>query len=50
MVDAGTKKALQGIPLLQTKASPRDDLWIQRLKEEYQSLIQVNFLDSKNNP
>lgn len=43
MVDAHTKKALQGIPLLQTKASPRDDLWIQRLKEEYQSLIKVNF-------
>lgn len=42
MVDANTKKTLQNIPLLQTKASPRDkDLWIQRLKEEYQSLIKV---------
>lgn len=42
MVDAHTKKTLQSIPLLQTKASPRDkDLWIQRLKEEYQSLIKV---------
>jgi hypothetical protein len=28
---------------LQTRASPRDkDLWIQRLKEEYQALIQVS--------
>lgn len=42
MVDASTKKTLQSIPLLQTKASPRDkELWIQRLKEEYQSLIKV---------
>ncbi|KAL7010993.1 hypothetical protein ACKWTF_014035 [Chironomus riparius] len=40
MVDAGTKKTLQNIPLLQTRASPRDkDLWVQRLKEEYQALI-----------
>lgn len=37
-----TKKALSSIPLLKTKAGPRDvDLWPQRLKEEYQSLIQV---------
>ncbi|CAH1724955.1 ubiquitin-fold modifier-conjugating enzyme 1 [Aphis gossypii] len=36
-----TKKALSSIPLLKTKAGPRDvDLWPQRLKEEYQSLIQ----------
>ena len=43
MVDAGTKKALAAIPLLKTKAGPRDgDLWVQRLKEEYQSLIKVN--------
>lgn len=48
MVDAGTKKALQGIPLLQTKASPRDDLWTQRLKEEYQSLIKVNLFLKTN--
>lgn len=50
MVDANTKKTLQSIPLLQTKASPRDkDLWIQRLKEEYQALIKVlcfHFLNS----
>lgn len=38
-----TKKALSSIPLLKTKAGPRDvDLWPQRLKEEYQSLIQVS--------
>lgn len=38
-----TKQALSSIPLLKTKAGPRDvDLWPQRLKEEYQSLIQVS--------
>jgi len=41
-----TKKALSSIPLLKTKAGPRDvDLWPQRLKEEYQSLIQVRTVD-----
>ncbi|XP_030834012.1 ubiquitin-fold modifier-conjugating enzyme 1 [Strongylocentrotus purpuratus] len=40
MVDAVTKKTLSNIPLLKTKAGPRDkDLWPARLKEEYQSLI-----------
>lgn len=44
MVDESTKKTLSNIPLLQTKAGPRDkELWVQRLKEEYQALIQVNF-------
>ena len=44
MVDAATKKTLGQIPLLKTKAGPRDgDLWIQRLKEEYQSLIAVRY-------
>jgi ufm1-conjugating enzyme 1 len=44
MVDEGTKKTLSSIPLLKTKAGPRDkELWVQRLKEEYQSLIQVLF-------
>ena len=34
MVDAATKKALSGIPLLKTKAGPRDkELWVTRLKE-----------------
>lgn len=43
MVDEGTRKTLSNIPLLQTKAGPRDkELWVQRLKEEYQSLIKVN--------
>lgn len=42
MVDEATKKSLSSIPLLKTKAGPRDkDLWVQRLKEEYQALIQV---------
>uniref|UniRef100_A0A1I8JA51 Ubiquitin-fold modifier-conjugating enzyme 1 n=1 Tax=Macrostomum lignano TaxID=282301 RepID=A0A1I8JA51_9PLAT len=41
MVDEATKKTLAAIPLLKTKAGPRDaDLWVQRLKEEYQALIQ----------
>ncbi|XP_013399051.1 ubiquitin-fold modifier-conjugating enzyme 1 [Lingula anatina] len=40
MVDEVTKKTLGQIPLLKTKAGPRDgDLWAQRLKEEYQALI-----------
>ena len=40
MVDAATKKTLASIPLLKTKAGPRDrDDWPTRLKEEYQSLI-----------
>jgi ufm1-conjugating enzyme 1 len=42
MVDEATKKTLGSITLLKTKAGPRDkDLWVQRLKEEYQALIQV---------
>ncbi|CAD5124229.1 DgyrCDS12524 [Dimorphilus gyrociliatus] len=41
MADERTKKTLAQIPLLKTKASPRDgDLWRQRLKEEYQALIE----------
>ncbi|XP_076162603.1 ubiquitin-fold modifier conjugating enzyme 1 isoform X2 [Ptiloglossa arizonensis] len=40
MVDESTKKTLSNILLLQTKAGPRDkELWVQRLKEEYQALI-----------
>ena len=43
MVDEVTKKTLSNIPLLKTKASPRDgEQWRQRLKEELQALIQVN--------
>lgn len=41
-MDESCKKTLSSIPLLKTKAGPRDkDLWPQRLKEEYQALIQV---------
>nr|XP_012145555.1 PREDICTED: ubiquitin-fold modifier-conjugating enzyme 1 isoform X2 [Megachile rotundata] len=46
-----TKKTLSNIPLLQTKAGPRDkELWVQRLKEEYQALIKYvkNNKDSDN--
>ncbi|KAL7290033.1 ubiquitin-fold modifier-conjugating enzyme 1 [Trichogramma pretiosum] len=40
MVDESTRKTLSSIPLLKTKAGPRDsNLWGQRLKEEYLSLI-----------
>lgn len=45
MVDEGTRKTLSKLPLLKTKAGPRDkELWPQRLKEEYQALIQVYFI------
>ncbi|XP_060591269.1 ubiquitin-fold modifier-conjugating enzyme 1 [Ruditapes philippinarum] len=40
MVDEATKRSLAQIPLLKTKAGPRDgEIWVNRLKEEYQSLI-----------
>jgi ufm1-conjugating enzyme 1 len=43
MVDDLTKRQLAQIPLLKTKAGPRDgELWVQRLKEEYQALIAVS--------
>lgn len=49
MVDANTRKTLSGIPLLQTKAGPRDkELWVPRLKEEYQALIKVCLIFFKN--
>lgn len=38
--DESTKKAVQKIPLLSVKAGPRDPNWTDRLKEEYQALIQ----------
>lgn len=42
MVDAATKKTLAAIPLLKTKAGPRDkEEWPIRLKEEVTSLIKV---------
>ncbi|KAI7693110.1 hypothetical protein SSS_08084, partial [Sarcoptes scabiei] len=41
MVDAVTIKTIGQIPVLKTKAGPRDkELWPQRLKEELQSLIE----------
>ncbi|XP_073422991.1 ubiquitin-fold modifier-conjugating enzyme 1 isoform X1 [Dendrobates tinctorius] len=40
MVDEATRRVVSEIPLLKTHASPRDkELWVQRLKEEYQALI-----------
>lgn len=43
MVDAATRKSLSAIPLLKTKAGPRDkQQWPTRLKEELQSLIEVS--------
>ncbi|VDM19524.1 unnamed protein product [Wuchereria bancrofti] len=39
-LNESTKKALKAIPLMRTKAGPRDgDSWVQRLKEEYEALI-----------
>lgn len=41
MVDELTKNTLAQIPLLKTNAGPRDSgQWVERLKEEYASLIQ----------
>ncbi|EDV26152.1 Ubiquitin-fold modifier-conjugating enzyme 1 [Trichoplax sp. H2] len=40
MVDEATKRTLAAIPLLKTRAGPRDkDQWVGRLKEELVSLI-----------
>ncbi|PIO25606.1 hypothetical protein AB205_0217660, partial [Aquarana catesbeiana] len=42
MVDEATRRVVSEIPLLKTGASPRDkELWVQRLKEEYQTLIKI---------
>ena len=47
MVDEATRKTLSDIPLLKTQSGPRDSSsWVQRLKEEYQSLIAVSMPDS----
>lgn len=46
MVDEGTRTTLSNIPLLKTRAGPRDkELWVQRLKEEYQAMIKVTKLN-----
>ncbi|ETE56901.1 Ubiquitin-fold modifier-conjugating enzyme 1 [Ophiophagus hannah] len=40
MADEATRRVVAALPLLKTNAGPRDqELWIQRLKEEYQGLI-----------
>ena len=45
MVDEATKRTVASIPTLKTKAGPRDsDAWVQRLKEEYTSLIKVGYV------
>lgn len=38
-LDESTKKSLKQIPLLKVNAGPRDNLWLDRLKEEYETLI-----------
>lgn len=41
-IDENTKRTVQQIPLLTTRAGPRDgEEWTKRLKEEYLALIQV---------
>lgn len=43
MADEATRRVVSEIPVLKTNAGPRDrELWVQRLKEEYQSLIRVS--------
>lgn len=43
-IDDDTKRTVQKIPLLATRAGPRDgENWTKRLKEEYLALIQVRF-------
>ncbi|XP_074794226.1 ubiquitin-fold modifier-conjugating enzyme 1 isoform X2 [Natator depressus] len=40
MADEATRRVVAELPLLRTNAGPRDrELWVQRLKEEYQALI-----------
>ncbi|XP_028910997.1 ubiquitin-fold modifier-conjugating enzyme 1 [Ornithorhynchus anatinus] len=40
MADEATRRAVSEIPVLRTNGGPRDqELWVQRLKEEYQALI-----------
>ena len=42
-MDNSVKSTLQKIPLLTIKAGPRDEQWINRLKQEYKALIEVCF-------
>lgn len=47
--DPNTKSTLTQIPLLTTKAGPRDGAaWTQRLKEEYKSLIAYTQMNKSN--
>ncbi|KAL9313811.1 hypothetical protein ACSQ67_019263 [Phaseolus vulgaris] len=47
--DPNTKSTLTQIPLLATKAGPRDGAaWTQRLKEEYKSLIAYTQMNKSN--
>eukprot|EP00252_Welwitschia_mirabilis_P018523 TRINITY_DN41154_c0_g1_i1.p1 TRINITY_DN41154_c0_g1~~TRINITY_DN41154_c0_g1_i1.p1 ORF type:complete len:174 (+),score=4.50 TRINITY_DN41154_c0_g1_i1:140-661(+) len=47
--DSNTKSTVQKIPLLTTRAGPRDGAqWTQRLKEEYQSLIKYMSINKAN--
>lgn len=47
--DPNTKSTLTQIPLLATKAGPRDGAaWTQRLKEEYKSLITYTQMNKSN--
>lgn len=47
--DPSTKSTLTQIPLLTTKAGPRDGApWTQRLKEEYKSLIAYTQMNKSN--
>lgn len=47
--DSGTKSALTQIPLLATRAGPRDGAaWTQRLKEEYRALIAYTGMNKAN--
>ncbi|KAL6180205.1 hypothetical protein ACLB2K_046872 [Fragaria x ananassa] len=47
--DPNTKSTLTQIPLLTTKAGPRDGpAWTQRLKEEYKSLITYTQMNKSN--
>jgi ufm1-conjugating enzyme 1 len=48
-MDANTKAVLQKIPLLKTRAGPRDgDQWVQRLKEEFEALIKYVEINKDN--
>ena len=42
-MDNSVKSTLQKIPLLTIKAGPRDEQWINRLKQEYKALFEVCF-------